>query len=65
MNPEWQADGQWTAPIKKAHHDHYVLRWTKSQKKSKTSYYSYARPAQPGPIRIRLYGPCIAAIAGD
>ena len=27
-----------------------------------TSYYSYARPAQPGPTRTRL---CIAAIAGD
>ena len=25
---------------------------------------SYARPAQPGPIRTRLCGPCIAAIAG-
>ena len=29
------------------------------------SYYSYARPAQPGPNRARLCGPCIAAIAGD
>ena len=29
-----------------------------------TSYCSYARPAQPGPIRTRLCGPCIAAIAG-
>ena len=25
---------------------------------------SYARPAQPGPIRTRLCGPCIAVIAG-
>ena len=25
---------------------------------------SFARPAQPGPIRTRLCGPCIAAIAG-
>ena len=30
-----------------------------------TSYCSYARPAQPGPIRTRLCGPCIAAMAGD
>ena len=30
-----------------------------------TSFYSYARPAQPGPNRTRLCGPCIAAIAGD
>ena len=29
-----------------------------------TSYCSYARPAQPGPIRTRLCGPCIAVIAG-
>ena len=28
-----------------------------------TSYYSYAQPAQPGPNRTRLCGPCIAAIA--
>ena len=27
-----------------------------------TSYCSYARPAQPDPIRIRLCGPCMAAI---
>ena len=27
-------------------------------------YCSYARPAQPGPIRTRLCGPCIAASAG-
>ena len=31
----------------------------------KTSFCSYARPAQHGPNRIRLCGPCIAAIAGD
>ena len=31
----------------------------------KTSYYRYARPAQPGPNRTRLCGSCIAAIAGD
>ena len=30
-----------------------------------TSFCSYARPAQPGPNRTRLCGPCIAAIAGD
>ena len=30
-----------------------------------TSYCSYVRPAQPGPIRIRLCGPCIAAVAGS
>ena len=30
-----------------------------------TSYYSYARPAQPGLNQTRLCGPCIAAIAGD
>ena len=30
-----------------------------------TSYYSYARPTQPGPNRTRLCGPCIAIIAGD
>ena len=29
-----------------------------------TGYCSYARPAQPGPIRTRLCGPCIAAIDG-
>ena len=29
-----------------------------------TSYCSYARPAQLGPIRTRLCGPCIAVIAG-
>ena len=29
-----------------------------------TSYCSYARPTKPGPIRTRLCGPCIAAIAG-
>ena len=31
----------------------------------KNSYYSYARPAQPGPNRTRLCGQCITAIAGD
>ena len=31
----------------------------------KNSFCSYARPAQPGPNRTRLCGPCIAAIAGD
>ena len=30
-----------------------------------TSFCSYARPAQPGPNRTRLCGPCITAIAGD
>ena len=30
-----------------------------------TSYCSYARPAQPGPIRTRLCGLCIAVIAGS
>ena len=30
-----------------------------------TSYCSYARPEQPGPNRIRLCGPCIAALAGS
>ena len=29
-----------------------------------TSYSSYVWPAQPGPIRTRLCGPCIAAVAG-
>ena len=29
-----------------------------------TCYCSYVRPAQPGPIRTRLCGPCIAVIAG-
>ena len=29
-----------------------------------TSYCSYVRPAQPGLIRTRLCGPCIAAVAG-
>ena len=29
-----------------------------------TSYCSYARPAQPGPIRTGLCGPYIAVIAG-
>ena len=28
-----------------------------------TSYCSYARPAEPGPNRTRLCGPCIAVIA--
>ena len=28
-----------------------------------TSFCSYARPAQPGPNRTRLCGPCIVAIA--
>ena len=32
---------------------------------STTSFCSYARPAQPGPNRTRLCGPCIAVIAGD
>ena len=31
----------------------------------KTSYCSYARPAQPGPNRTRLCRPYIAAITGD
>ena len=31
----------------------------------KTSFCSYARPAQSGPNRTRLCGPCIAAITGD
>ena len=30
-----------------------------------TSYCSYARPAQPGPNRTRLCGPCIAVKAGS
>ena len=30
-----------------------------------TSFCSYARPAQPGPNRTRLWEPCIAAVAGD
>ena len=29
-----------------------------------TIYCSYARPAQPGPIRTRLCGSCIAVISG-
>ena len=29
-----------------------------------TSYCSYVQPAQPGPIRTRLCGPSIAAVAG-
>ena len=29
-----------------------------------TSYCSFVRPAQPGPIRTRLCRPCIAAVAG-
>ena len=39
---------------------------TESDKKANliTSCCSYARPAQPGPIRTRLCGPCIAALAG-
>ena len=38
---------------------------TKSdQSGPKTSYCRYVRPAQPGPIRTRLCGPCIAAVAG-
>ena len=34
------------------------------QRTSNHQLCSYARPAQPGPIRTRLCGPCIAAIAG-
>ena len=30
-----------------------------------TSYYSYVWPEQPGPIRTRLCGACIAVIAGS
>ena len=30
-----------------------------------TIYFSYARPAQPGPNRNWLCGPCIAEVAGD
>ena len=37
----------------------------KGKYKLLTSFCSYARPAQPGPDRTRLCGPCIAAIAGD
>ena len=40
----------------------YLPNWTKED--LITSYCSYARPAQPGPIRTRLCGPCIAVIAG-
>ena len=29
-----------------------------------TSYCSHARPAQPGPNRTRMCGPCIAVLAG-
>ena len=35
-----------------------------NQKASNHQLCSYARPSQPGPIRTRLCGPCIAAIAG-
>ena len=38
---------------------------TKNKYLNETSYYSYARPAHPGPNRTRVCGPCIAAIAGD
>ena len=38
---------------------------TQKEISSQTSFCSYARPAQPGPNRTRLCGPCIAAIAGD
>ena len=41
-----------------------VLVWC-ARKTDITSFCSYARPAQPGPNRTRLCGPCIAAIAGD
>ena len=34
-------------------------------KRTETSYFSYARSAQPGPNRTRLCGPCIAAKAGS
>ena len=34
------------------------------QRASNHQLCSYTRPAQPGPIRTRLCGPCIAAIAG-
>ena len=34
-------------------------------KSLQTSFCSYARPAQTGPIRTRLCRPCIAAIPGD
>ena len=39
------------------------LRWIEIN--VQTSFCSYARPAQPGPNRTRLCGPCIATIAGD
>ena len=35
-----------------------------NQSRAITSYCSYARSAQPGPIRTTLCGPCIAAKAG-
>ena len=35
------------------------------QRASNHQLCSYAPPAQPGPIRTRLCGPCIAAIAGS
>ena len=43
--------------------DRNKLNWTKAE--LITSYCSYARSAQPGPIRTRLCGPCIAAKAGS
>ena len=43
----------------------YCSKFLAVESLTKTSFCSYARPAQPGPNRTRLCGPCIAAIAGD
>ena len=41
----------------------HLRNWTKAD--LITSYCSYVRPAQPGLIRTRLCGQCIAVIAGS
>ena len=46
-------------------HYHQTTVLNKLEILEETSYYSYARPAQPGPNRTRLCGSCIAAISGD
>ena len=48
-----------------SHLENNPILWLCKRFYAQTCYCSYARPTQPGPIRTRLCGPCIAAIAGD
>ena len=56
---------QWQVRNQAIHQEMKMMIIHKMVKVNRTSYCSYARPAQPGQIRTRLCGPCIAAIAGD